>query len=229
MGEAVSFQSNGDQAEGYLATPPGGSGPGVVVIQEWWGLVPHIRDLCERFAAAGYVALAPDLYHGAKTTEPDEAGKMMMGMAVPRAAKDIAGAAAYLRGRDDVAGKVGCVGFCMGGTLALWSPTIAEVDAAVGFYPAPFRHWNELDPSWSRYAGKAAQIHAAEGDGGSGAENVTQAAAAIRQAGGQVEVFDYPGTEHAFFNDTRPEVHHATASSEAWDRTLGFFRERLGG
>lgn len=229
MGETVRFRSNGDEAEGYLALPASGSGPGVVVIQEWWGLVPHIRDLCDRFAAAGFVALAPDLYHGEKTTEPDVAGKMMMGLAVPRAAKDIAGAAAYLRGRDEVAAGIGAVGFCMGGTLALWSPTIADVDAAVGFYPAPFRHWSELDPSWSHYSGKAAQIHAAEGDGGTGADNVTQAEAAIRLAGGEVEAFDYPGTEHAFFNDTRPEVHNAAASGQAWERTLGFLQARLGG
>jgi carboxymethylenebutenolidase len=229
MGETVRFPSNGDEAEGYLALPASGSGAGVVVIQEWWGLVPHIEDLCDRFAAEGYVALAPDLYHGAKTTEPDEAQKMMMGLAVPRAAKDIAGAASYLRSRSEVTGRIGCVGFCMGGTLALWSPTIADIDAAVGFYPAPFRHWNELDPTWSRYAGKGAQIHAAEGDGGSGADNVTQAASAVRQAGGEVDVFDYPGTEHAFFNDTRPEVHDAGASAEAWQRTLAFFGDRLGG
>lgn len=230
MGDMVEFASNGDRAQGYLALPASGSGPGVIVIQEWWGLVPHVKDLADRFAREGFVALAPDLYHGDSTREPDEAGKLMMGMAVPRAAKDIAGAAAYLAGRAETAGKLGVVGFCMGGTLALWAPTIADdIVAAVGFYPAPFRHWNELDPTWSRYAGKVALIHAAEGDGGSGADNVQQARAAIEQAGGRVEAFDYPGTQHAFFNDTRPEVHDPSASAKAWERTVALFRDRLGG
>jgi carboxymethylenebutenolidase len=233
MGETVRFASNGSEAEGYLALPAVGSAGsprgGVVVIQEWWGLVPHVQDLAERFAGQGFVALAPDLYHGEKTSEPDEAGKLMMGLAVPRAAKDIAGAATYLAARPETGGKLGVVGFCMGGTLALWAPTLAdEIVAAVGFYPAPFRHWNELDPSWSKYAGKSAMIHAAEGDGGTGADNVAAARTAIEQAGGTVSAFDYPGTEHAFFNDTRPEVYHADASGQAWERTLGLFRERLG-
>ena len=79
MGELIHFPSNGHDAEGYLAVPASGSGPGVVVIQEWWGLVPHIKDVCDRFAAEGFVALAPDLYHGKHTTEPDEAGKLLLG------------------------------------------------------------------------------------------------------------------------------------------------------
>ncbi len=230
MGEMVRFRSNGDEAEGYLAVPESGPGPGVVVIQEWWGLVPHVQDLADRFALEGFVALAPDLFRGEKATEPGTAGKLMMGMAVPRAAKDIAGAAAYLAGLDAVTGKVGAVGFCMGGTLALWSPTLSDdVVAAVGFYPAPFRHWDELDPTWSRYSGKAALINAAEGDGGTRADNVQQARRAIEHAGGVVAAADYPGTQHAFFNDTRPEVFNPGASRDAWARTLEFLRERLTG
>ncbi len=228
MGEQVRFPSNGDEAEGYLARPGSGSGPGVIVIQEWWGLVPHVQDLADRFALAGFVALAPDLYHGEKTTEPDTAGKLMMGMAVPRAAKDIAGAAQYVATLEATTGKVGAVGFCMGGTLALWSPTLSDhIAAAVGFYPAPFRHWDELDPTWSRYAGKAALIHADAADGGTGANNVRQARRAIEHAGGTVSSFDYPGTEHAFFNDTRPEVVHEAAATQAWARTLEFLRDHL--
>jgi carboxymethylenebutenolidase len=228
MGEDVTFASNGDSAEGYLSVPASGSGPGVVVIQEWWGLMPHIRDVADRFAAAGFVALAPDLYHGAKTTEPDEAVKLLMGMAMDRAAKDIAGAAAYLRTRDETTGSgVGAVGFCMGGSLALWSGTLSpDVVATVGFYPAI--PWERMSPTWASYDGKAAVIHACEGDGGSGADGIQLAKRSIEEAGGSVEVHDYPGTEHAFFNDTRPEVYDAKASSLAWDRTVGFFRDRLG-
>src|SRR5205085_9427634 len=95
-GEMVSFQSNGGQAEGYLSIPQSGKGAGVVVIQEWWGLVPHITDVADRFASQGYSALAPDLYHGKTTTEPDEAGKLMMSMNIEQAAKDLRGACEYL-------------------------------------------------------------------------------------------------------------------------------------
>src|SRR5690348_15086669 len=114
MGEIVSFASNGGTSEGYLAVPAAPNGSAVIVIQEWWGLVGHIRNLADRFAAQGYVTLAPDLYHGQATTEPDEAGKLMMGLAMDQAAKDMAGAAAYLAARGDVTtGKVGTAGFCM--------------------------------------------------------------------------------------------------------------------
>ncbi|HVB26873.1 MAG TPA: dienelactone hydrolase family protein [Mycobacteriales bacterium] len=228
MAEKVEFASNGAGAEGYLALPPAGSGPAVIVIQEWWGLVPHIHALVERLAGEGFLALAPDLYHGVATREPDEAGKLMMALEIPRAAADIAGAADYLAARDETAGGIGVVGFCMGGTLALWTPTVSDrVVAAAGFYPAPFRGWADLDAQWARYHGKSAVIHAAEGDGGSGAGNVTDAVAAITAAGGEVSVYDYPGSQHAFFNDTRPEVYHPSAAATAWQRTVEFFRGTL--
>jgi carboxymethylenebutenolidase len=227
MGAMVSYPSNGGTAQGYLAAPPDGSGPGVIVIQEWWGLVPHVRSLVDRFAAAGFVALAPDLYHGVQATEPDQAGKLMMGLAMDQAAKDIAGAATYLAGLPEVTGKIGTVGFCMGGSLALWSATLSdEVVAAVGFYPAV--PWERMSPRWANYDGKAAIIHCAEGDGTSTAPGVQQAVAAIKAAGGVVTTYDYPGTEHAFFNDDRPEVYAAAASASSWARTLELLRTNLG-
>jgi carboxymethylenebutenolidase len=227
VGEKVSFASDGGTCEGYLAVPSGGRGPGVIVIQEWWGLVGHITDVADRFAAEGFVALAPDLFHGATTSEPDEAGKLMMGLAMDRAARDMASAARYLAGRDDVtSSEVGIVGFCMGGSLALWSATLApEITAAVGFYPAV--PWEKMSPTWSNYAGKAAMIHCSEGDGTSAAPGIQQAVRAIRAAGGEVEVYDYPGTQHAFFNDDRPEVYAPEAARQAWDRTLALLRARL--
>lgn len=228
MGEQVTFASNGGTAEGYLALPSGGTGPGVIVIQEWWGLVPHIRDVADRFAADGFVALAPDLYHGVTTTEPDEAGKLLMGLAMDQAAKDIAGAATYLASRPETEGdSLGVVGFCMGGSLALWSATIApEIGVAVGFYPAI--PWERMSPSWAPYDGKRAAIHTAEGDGGTEADGIQLAKAAIETAGGKVDVYDYPGTEHAFMNDTRPEVYAPAAAKEAWSRTVSLFRAHLG-
>ena len=115
MGEMVSFPSNGTNGSGYLAD---GKGPGVVLIQEWWGLVPHICNVADRLAAEGYTVLAPDLYNGASSTEPDEAGKLMMGLNLGKAAKDMSGAVDFLQQRTGRT-KVGVVGFCMGGGLTL--------------------------------------------------------------------------------------------------------------
>jgi carboxymethylenebutenolidase len=227
MGDMVTYASDGARSDGYLGIPKSGYGPGVVVIQEWWGLVPHIQNLVDRFAAAGFVALAPDLYHGATSNEPDEAQQLLMGMAMDTAAADIAGAARYLFEHDATTGDgIGVVGFCMGGSLALWSPTLApNVVAAVGFYPAI--PWERMSPTWSNYAGKTAMIHCSEEDGTSSAPGIQQAVAAIESAEGSVEVFDYPKTMHAFFNDDRSEVYDASASREAWDRTLQMLRRRL--
>jgi len=228
MSEMVTFPSNGGTADGYLAVPSGGSGPAVIVVQEYWGLVGHIKAVADRFAGAGFVALAPDFYHGAHADEPDEAMRLMMGLAMDQAAKDLAGAAAYLSAHEAVTGPaIGAVGFCMGGSLALWSATVAEnIQAAVAFYPAV--PWERMNPKWPSYAGKAAMIHCSEGDGTSAAPGIQAAVSAIESADGTVQVFDYPGTQHAFFNDDRPEVHAVEASALAWDRTVAFLHEQLG-
>jgi carboxymethylenebutenolidase len=226
MGEMVSYPSNGGTSEGYLALSPDGTGPAVVVIQEYWGLVPHVKALADRFASAGFTALAPDLYHGVKTGEPDEAGKLIMGLAMDQAAKDIAGAAAYLTGLPQVSGGIGTAGFCAGGSLALWSATFSDdIVAAVGFYPV--LPWERMRPDWSNYTGKAAVIHCSEEDGTSAAPGIQIAIQAIKSAGGECSVYDYPGTKHAFFNDDRPEVYSADAAASAWARTLELFRHRL--
>ena len=96
MGERVEFPSNGHTCSGYFAAPSTGTGPAVVVIQEWWGLVPHIESLVDRFAAEGFVAIAPDLFHGKTTKSPDEAGKLLMELDVERAEREIAGAGDFL-------------------------------------------------------------------------------------------------------------------------------------
>jgi carboxymethylenebutenolidase len=183
--------------------------------------------VADRFAEAGFVALAPGLFHGMQTTEPDEASKLVMGLAMDQAARDMAGAADYLTGRAEVSGGVSCVGFCMGGSLALWSGTLSDkIAVTVGFYPA--MPWERMSPKWGNYAGKTAVIHCDEGDGGSAAPGIQQAKQAIEAAGGEVTLYDYPGTHHAFFNDDRPEVYHREASSLAWARTLETLRSRLG-
>jgi len=135
-GQMVGFSSNGATTDGYLAIPEKGSGPGVIVIQEWWGLVDHIKNVCDRFANEGYVALAPDMYHGKTTSSPDEAGKLMMALQIDQAEKDLRGAIQYLLNHDaTTSDKVGTVGFCMGGALSLYAASKNEqVGACVVFY-----------------------------------------------------------------------------------------------
>src|SRR5918997_2796671 len=135
-GEMVEFKSNGAPARGYLSVPAGVRGPGVVVLQEWWGLVPHIKDVCDRFAREGFVALAPDLYHGDVARSPDEAGKLMMALNIEQTEKDLRGAVEYLLSHEATTGdSVGTVGFCMGGALSLYAASKNErVGACVVFY-----------------------------------------------------------------------------------------------
>jgi carboxymethylenebutenolidase len=228
MGGMVSYASDGGTSEGYLAEPETGAGPAVIVIQEWWGLVSHITALADRFAQAGFVALAPDLYHGAQSTEPDQARRLLMGLAMDRAARDIAGAADYLAAHPRSTGeKVGAVGFCMGGSLALWSATLSRrIAVSVGFYPSI--PWERMSPSWDNYAGRTAVLHCSEQDGTSAAPGIQAARAAIEASGGTCVLYDYPGTRHAFFNDDRPEVYDADAALSAWARTLDALRTHLG-
>jgi len=222
MGEIVEFASNGGTAQGYLAE---GGGPGVVVIQEWWGMVPHIQDVVERFAAEGFTALAPDLYHGEAATEPDEAGKLMMAMNIEQAAKDMSGAVDLLRertGRD----AVGVVGFCMGGGLALVLACLRPdaVKAVVPFYG--IIPWPSAQPDWTRLDAKV-EGHYAEKDAFFTPDNVRELEATLTDLGKDVTFRIHPDVDHAFFNDTRPEVHDPSASATAWQATLTLFREVL--
>lgn len=222
VGQMVSFPSNGRTTEGYLARPASGSGPGIVVVQEWWGLVDHIKDVADRFAAEGFVALAPDFYHGQQSTEPDECGKLMMALNIDQTAKDARGAVYYLAGLAETTGDtVGVVGFCMGGQLALLTGTVApaQVSAVVDFYGV---HPN-VKPDYTRMRASVLGIFA-ENDSMTNAEAVTNLDAALAAAGVAHEFHTYPGTDHAFFNDTRPEVYDQQAAEDAWRRTLQFFR-----
>lgn len=228
MGEIVEFPSNGSTARGYLASPPAGAGPGVVVIQEWWGLVPHITDLCERFAAEGFTALAPDMFHGETTTEPDEAGKLMMALNMAQAAKDMGGAVKYLQSSDVVRGdQVGVTGFCMGGGLALVLATQQgdSIGACVPFYG--LIPWPDAQPDWSKLTAPV-QLHVASKDEYFSPEKASDLEAELNGLGKSVEVHVYEGADHAFFNDTRPEVFDAEAAQLAWERTLDFLRSHLG-
>ena len=223
-GQMVQFPSNGRKTDGYLAVPPQGQGPGVVVIQEWWGLVPHIKEVCDRFAAAGYLALAPDLYHGKSTTSPDEAGKLMMTMRIDEAEKDLRGAVQFLLQHKAVRGKkVGTVGFCMGGALSLYAATKnSQVGACVVFYGG---HPN-VKPDLPNLQAPVLGLYA-ERDGFVTPEAARQLEQELKKLGKSAEVHIYPGVDHAFFNDQRPQVYNAAAAEDAWKRVLKFFGQHL--
>ena len=223
-GQMVEFTSNGGKGSGYLAIPQKGTGPGVIVIQEWWGLVDHIKDVCDRFAKEGYVALAPDLYHGESTKSPDEAGKLMMALRIDEAEKDLRGAIQYLLDHEATTGsKVGVIGFCMGGALSLYAASKnAQVGACVVFYGI---HPN-VKPDLASLQAPVLGIYA-ERDQAVPPESVRELERQLKEPGKSVEIHIYPDTDHAFFNDQRPDVYNPKAAEDAWRRVIQFFARHL--
>lgn len=223
-GTMVEFPSNGKAGSGYLAVPASGGGPGVIVLQEWWGLVDHIKDVADRLAAEGFVALAPDMYHGESTSSPDDAGKMMMALDIGRAEKDLRGAIGYLLSRDEVTtDHVGTVGFCMGGQLSLYAACEnASVGACVVFYGI---HPN-VTPNLSTLQAPVLGFFA-EKDGFVPPAAARQLEADLNAAGRSADITVYEGADHAFFNDTRPEVYDAAHAATCWSRMLAFYREHV--
>ncbi len=222
----VTFPSNGNEAHGYLKVPEAGSGPGVVVIQEWWGLTDHIADVADRLAAEGFVALAPDLYGGTTTHEESEAQKLMTELPVERAATDLGGAVDFLLGHDAVTGdRVGTVGFCMGGgfVLVLAAQAGDKVGAAVPFYG--------VLASEPDFSGIAAPVlgHFGEADDFVPPDQARELAQKVQdQAGVDVTFHLYEGRGHAFFNDTNAMGTYDEADAQlAWSRTVDFLRANL--
>ncbi len=224
MGEMVQFPFDGGDTHGYLATPKQGSGPGVIVIQEWWGLVDHIKEVCDRFANEGFVALAPDLYHGKSTKSPDEAGKLMMALNIDQAEKDLGAAVQYLLTLDSVTSKkIGVVGFCMGGALSLYTATKNQnIGACVVFYGGH----PKVKPDLPNLHAPVLGLYA-EKDGFVTPAIANELERQVKDLGKQIEVKVYKDADHAFFNDTRPEVYDAEASADAWSRTIAFLRQFL--
>ena len=210
------FQANGRTISGYLAVPEQGSGPGVVVLHEWWGLTDVFKQVCDRLAEAGFVALAPDLYHGQTTASVEEAQALgaALDQDVERWRGDIAGAMQILRQheathRADGRGKLAFVTFSLGGAYALdMSITLAqEIAAVVTFYATYLCHFAEEDPFES-------------------AESVAQMEQELRAAGRPATFYTYPGTKHWFFGENRPE-YNAEAARLAWQRTVEFLHQQL--
>jgi carboxymethylenebutenolidase len=214
----------GDAGRGYLAVPVTGAGPGVIVLQEWWGLVDHIRDVCDRLAREGFVAFAPDLYHGQSATDPGTAERLMMDLDIPRAQKDMATAVQALLGHDAVEGaKLGCIGFCMGGQLALCAgssePRIGAVVDCYGVHP-------RVAVDFSRMQAAVLGVFA-ENDAFVPPEAVSKLRQTLADAGVRAQLETYLGVDHAFLNDSRPDVYDAATAREAWSDILSFLRAEL--
>ena len=220
--EMIHFPSNDHETPGFLVRPDDGSYPGLVVIQEWWGLMPHIKDVAERFAGEGFVALAPDLYHGDRADEPDEARKLAMALDRDRAVAEIQAAIGYLQRMDAVSPKqIGVVGWCMGGGLAL--STAADdggVGAVVAFYGQPLS-----SADTSNIQAPVLGLYGEE-DHGIPVEKVHRFEEALAKHDVAHEIHIYPGAQHAFFNDTR-QAYDEKAAADAWQRTLDWFRTYL--
>ncbi|MBI1756589.1 MAG: dienelactone hydrolase family protein [Fimbriimonas ginsengisoli] len=209
--------------EGYLAVPDSGRGTGVIVIQEWWGLVGHIMNVADRFAEEGFVALAPDLFLGKTAEEPEEAGKLMMALNIAETEKILARAVKFLLAQPATEGeKVGVVGYCMGGQLSLFAAaTNPQVGACADFYGI---HPNVHPP----FANLQAPVLGffAEHDDYANAAAVAALDAELTRAGKAHEFHTFPGVHHAFCNDDRP-VYDGVAAGRAWSRMLEFFRQNL--
>jgi carboxymethylenebutenolidase len=224
----VEFASGGGTTPGYLAEPASGSGLATIVLQEWWGLDEHIRSVCDRLAAEGFFALAPNLYRGEATTKPSEAQQKMMALSIEQAEADMCGAADYLASTPGFEGSgVGSVGFCLGGGLSVWAlATCPKVTAAVTYYYV-MPHGK---PDFSKLKGPVLG-HFGTADEFVSSEAVAELESELRAAGANVNFHRYEGATHAFFNDsTHPErvgIYDQAAAQSSWERTVSFLRSAL--
>jgi carboxymethylenebutenolidase len=219
----VEFEANGGTANGYLAEPDG-PGPGLVVLQEWWGLDEHIREVCDRFAGEGFVALAPDLFHGETTDQPDEAQQKMMAMDMEEAEKEMRGAVTYVLSHPKCNGNVGSVGFCLGGGLSVWAATLnPEIGAVVSFYYV-MPHGK---PDFSKLNAPVLG-HFGTNDDFIPVDDARSLEAELQDAGVDAAFEFYEGAGHAFFGShNRLGTYHEEHADAAWDKTIGFFKDKL--
>lgn len=231
MAETVEFASNGNTASGYLALPSGGTGPGVIVVQEWWGLDSGIKTMADRLAEGGFVALAPDLYHGelAAHDEMDKAGQLMTALPIDRAGRDMSGAVDFLAGHEATTGDgIGVVGFCMGGmlTFVLASLRPDKVKAAVPFYGFPPL---EDGPADLAKIDAAIQGHMAEHDDFFPPDAARALESRLRELGKDATITVHEGSGHAFM-----APHNALGTQDAelaariWPGVLSFLHDHLG-
>ena len=222
----VEFQANGASAPGYLAVPESGSGPATIVLQEWWGVDDHIRGVCDRLAGAGFLALAPDLFRGETTDQPDEAQQKMMALSMDQAEKDMRGAVDYLASHEGMQGEgVGSIGFCLGGGLSVWAASVnPKVGATVTYYYV-MPHGK---PDFSKIRGPVLG-HFGKADDFISVDDAKALEQELRDAGVDVDFEFYEGAGHAFFNDTnRLGTYDPDAAQRSWDRSTEFLRTNLG-
>ncbi len=229
MGTMVDFPSNGADASGYLAVPESGSGPGVIVVQEWWGLDSGIKEIADRLALAGFVALAPDLYHGALAghTEMDKAGELMSSMPPDRAGRDMSGAVDFLADHPATTGDgVGVMGFCMGGLLTFVLAALRpdKVKAVVPFYGFP---QGDDQPDYAAITA-AIQGHMAEHDDFFPPDAAKALERQLLDLGKDVEITVHPGSGHAFM-----APHNALGTqdmdlyAQIWPKATAFLHQHL--
>jgi carboxymethylenebutenolidase len=229
MAETVTFPSNGNTASGYLAIPESGSGPGVIVVQEWWGMSPSIKEMADRLASAGFVALVPDLFHGeiAGHDEVDKAAAMMQALPMDRVARDMTGAVDFLVDETRVsAPAIGAIGFCMGGGLAmvLAATRPDAIKAVVTFYGIPT---GKAEPDW---AGMTAVVrgHMGGADDFYSPDAVRAVERKLQDMGKDVQFTVHPGAGHAFMGP-----HNAFGTldeelaAEIWPEVTAFLHEQL--
>lgn len=232
----VSFESGADRMQGHLALPPvPGRRPAVVVIQEIWGLTPHIKDVADRFAREGYVALAPDMYSregGAPSQELEILRKFALGIPDSRIVVDLRAGCAYLRGRPEArADRIAAIGFCMGGAWALLLACHEPIQAAADFY-GRVRYPDITEAKPKHPIDYVGSLHCpllgifAGADQGIPVEHARDLEATCRRHGKSVEFHVYDGAPHAFFNDHR-ESYREGQARDAWARTLAFFGRHL--
>jgi carboxymethylenebutenolidase len=221
----IDFPTSAGTSPGYLATPAGGQGPATIVMQEWWGLDGHIRSICDRLAADGFFALAPDLYRGETTAQPSEAEQKMMALSMDQAEKDMCGAAEYLRSQPGVRGTgVGSLGFCLGGGLSIWAAaSCPQIRATVSYYYV-MPHGK---PDFTNIKGPVLGHFGTE-DEFVPVEDAKKLEAELTDAGADVTFHFYEGGGHAFFNDTnRLGTYDEALAEESWGRTVSFLRSAL--
>ena len=230
MAETVEFRSNGHLASGYLVLPAAGSGPGVLVIQEWWGLDSGIKEMTDRLGAAGFVALAPDLYHGALAghDEMDKAAQLMKSLPADRAARDMSGAVDYLASHPAVTSDgIGVVGFCVGGMLSflIAANRPDRVKAVVPFYGFP---QGDTEPDWSALTASISG-HMAEHDSFFPPAAARALEAKLRGLGKSVTLTVHPGTGHAFMAPHNAlGTLNAALAAEIWPGVVSFLKSTLG-
>lgn len=226
MGEMIEFPAGERPTAGYLATPEGGSGPGVLVLHAWWGLTDVFTGVCDRLAAAGFVALAPDLYDGPTATTVADAERLMEASDGARERAIVEGAIARLRAHPAVqASPIGAVGFSMGAgwAFALSALRPDDIAAVVAFYGIASVEEEGIAGARAAYLG-----HFGEEDEGDPPAAARELEGQIRGAGRDVTFHIYPGAKHWFFEEDRPDAYDEASARLAWQRTIAFLRGHLG-